>query len=844
MNHSNCTHEPELPAGNGLCSVSRIWLGADKGLNATRLFRKTISIRDTGALQSARWVVFADAVYHIWVNGHYVGRGPTFFHPHRRPIQCYDVRRWLRSGRNVMAALVHSPGLSLHNYIPSACPGLVCRLDLQFRNGKRRTVRSDGSWKASARTGWRSDSPRRSWAIGFIEHFDAGRHPFGWMDPDFDDSRWPVAEPRAPFRREQPGVYIDPGLPKLRFEFMPVRSVNGVYTVGGKGAALRFNRKLTCAAFGNALLSESWTPARAFMAQKSFNPQTGGFTLRGARASKAIALCFDLGAQYTGGVVFEMESDTGGTLDMGWAELMEHGRPQVMRKGNTYADRFEAKPGRNRWQPIGFSSGRYLLLVVRGFAGTIRFHRFGMLASEPDLSWNGCFRCEKPMLNAIWNLCARTVRVGTQAGIMDCPTREQAAYVNDGNPTADWIARLTGDFSHWRHLVRETFAVQSQTGLIKTTIFSGAKAVLIDLELLAVINARDYLRESGDVATIREILPAGKRLLEGFSRWQDADGLFVFDWEHHYVWRNSLHPYCAKVTRIKNPGTAVAAFEHPLLNVFIDHPGMGWHNVGEPGIDRRGVNAAMNALLAIAYRALGEMADSCGESDGPAWRTKADRSTALCHRFWNAKRGVFADGIRRGRMLKQISQQTNTWCLMATKPDADAARRIMKIILSDKNRTMARSGPYFWHWMLPLMHELGLHREALQQIERRWSVMVKHGATTLWETFAGDELDSYCHPFAAAPLDFLLRSIVGIGPLPDGQRVIELQPRWDLLNEVMACVMTPQGEIRIEWKRRAKEVVASGRLPPRIKARIHLPSGTVIERSGLWQLRIKDGTNR
>jgi hypothetical protein len=46
--------------------------------------------------------------------------------------------------------------------------------------------------------------------------------------------------------------------------------------------------------------------------------------------------------------------------------------------------------------------------------------------------------------------------------------------------------------------------------------------------------------------------------------------------------------------------------------------------------------------------------------------------------------------------------------------------------------------------------------EARRLIERLWGRMVDGGPGTTWETFLGNEKDSLCHPWGAAPLLYLL----------------------------------------------------------------------------------------
>ncbi len=71
---------------------------------------------------------------------------------------------------------------------------------------------------------------------------------------------------------------------------------------------------------------------------------------------------------------------------------------------------------------------------------------------------------------------------------------------------------------------------------------------------------------------------------------------------------------------------------------------------------------------------------------------------------------------------------------------------------------LCRCSPYFHFYFLPALRVAGLEGEAIALIKQEWGEMLERGATTAWESFAGDELDSLCHPWSTAPYLFLLGS--------------------------------------------------------------------------------------
>ncbi|MCF7838702.1 MAG: alpha-L-rhamnosidase N-terminal domain-containing protein [Candidatus Marinimicrobia bacterium] len=810
---------------NEMSHCKRLWLGDENRVNAVRAFRRVFEI--AGAVRRARLAYFADMHCHLWINGAYTARGPAFFHPHRKPVAHLDITAFLKPGKNCIAALVHAPGIALHNHVPSTCPGLVASLDVEMADGAILRLRTDARWKATERTGWRGDTPRRGWALAHIEDFDATHAPDDWRRPEFDDHAWPQAEEHTVFRPGHEGIFIDPQLPQLRFIYEPAVTLLFHRRVSSTPPPL--TKDATPDRFGRALMEEARSnPVQVHVKTESAT-HAGTLHIEGFDGDEGALIALDMGKQHTGAVHFEMKSESDGIVDIGWSERLVDGVPCVLQKGVSYADRFHARPGRNAWMPAQFSSGRYLLLAVRGFRGTVRFHRLGMLTSEPALSWQGRFECSDQRLNRIWELCSRTLRVGTQEGLMDCPTREQATYAGDGHPTAEWIGRLTGDYSYWQHLIRETFAAQSDDGLVKSATFSGMRTTLIDYMLLSITGTERYLVETGDAALAREVLPACRKTLGWFEKRFDADGLFDMPWEamaKHAPW-------------VTNPATAVDALRNPGLNLFIDHPGLGWHNREEPGIDRRGTNAAINALIVTAMRSLAALTDAAGGDDAPKWRAEADALAERCARFWNPDKGVFADGILAGRLLAQISQQTNIWSLMAgvsaPLPPGDILTRILDV----KDRDMARCGPYFWTYGLPILADHDLMVAAVDEIRRLWSPMLDAGATTLWETFRGDDLDSYCHPWSGAPVDFLPRHVAGIGSLPATADSITLTPALSLFERVSAAVVTPRGPVSLAWKRDGTVARLNGSLPNGVTGRLVLPSGIIQEVRNVWDYTVK-----
>ena len=133
----------------------------------------------------------------LYLNGEKVGDRVldpvvTQFDKRARYVR-YDVTGLLKKGRNVFGVILgngwyncstaetwHFDKSSWIDY-----PKFIFELEC----GGKVLLASDRSWKCL-----REDGPIRFNELREGEHYDAGREPGSWLDPDYDDSNWHQAE--------------------------------------------------------------------------------------------------------------------------------------------------------------------------------------------------------------------------------------------------------------------------------------------------------------------------------------------------------------------------------------------------------------------------------------------------------------------------------------------------------------------------------------------------------------------------------------------------------------------------------------------------------------------------
>lgn len=741
-----------------------IW---DEGTGPNRYlhFRRVFDLEGYCAKGLLR--ITADGRYVCWVNGNRVGQGPVPYRPPHFFLDAYDVSAHLRPGRNCIAVLVHSYGIHTHT---SASDGAGLLAELTLDRGGR--IVSDSTWKTAPAKAWMHRNRRRTWATGWSEDCDARKESQGWATPAFNDARWISASSRT--IDPQSRLYPRP-TPDLSRSFLPVGALFDCVRVSASPRPGKGSASLT------AWLDKEPAqpaPAQTMRAIKTALEQSKPLRLP-ASPDHGIALTFDLGEEWSGEIEFEVKAPAGVVIQGVGAERLIDGRATAAFKGADYAFTYTTREGRQNWTQFTYNALRYLHIVVRGTDAPIVFHRLGLVRRHSALPLGTSFRCDRPIWNRLYKVSTHTLEISTQEVQVDCPTREQAPYFGDAVWTGLWTAWLTGDSSHLRHLLWLGRTCQLENGLLYGTPLTGLghAHMMWDYSLIYIWGVRMLHDYSGDVEELRASLPTVERILAYFLNLTNRDGLLALD---------------AAEAQARGEGV-----------LFIDHNGLGWHIQSEPGIDRSGFNAALHLFLLNGYETYLHLAKAAGHTPAIAVtpQTVRDLRKKIGTTFWDQKAKLFADSLRPDGLSPSISEQTNALAVLFRVVPPNRGRKILERVLALKDRPVARCTPYFMIYLGEAMLACGMRAEAVELTAKRWKPMLDAGATTWWECFAGDHLDSFCHPWSALPLWMALRGILGIRPLAPAWKRVEVNPFTQGFGAASGKVITPHGELTVAWKK-------------------------------------------
>jgi hypothetical protein len=759
------------------------------------LFRKAVELASVPTRVPAR--ITADSRYALTVNGVEVFRGPLRSQPRRMHYDLFDLAPFLKAGQNTIAIYVKYYGKPKSFWLP-ATPNMTLGktgvMVFEANLGDAGWLTSDATWKAKLCDAWSDDWDTGDGGIiagGIpVEVFDARKYPFTWKDAGFDDSAWPQAQPVPAvhiggYARTQPPT--DPYGPLFP---RPIAKLAGDTQAPKSAAAF---------SLGDRVDESIGSPVKRVEAglqlQATSAPQPAQWPIAiNLTAGNSALFIIDMGRIVSGLVQFSVSAPAGTVID--WSYVEEPIKLPVSFIGAHAGTRYVAR-GENDQHEVFDSNGfRYAYALVHGVDGAVKLNRFAVKESVYPWQAGAAFECSDADLNRIYAAGIRTVQLNSHDAFIDCPTREQRAWVGDAvvhqmvhlATNTDW--RLA-----WHYLTLGNSP--RADGILPMSVVGEIEAsggtTIPDWSLHWVHGVHNLYRFCGDKDAVKSFMPTIERIL----RW--------------YL------PYQTKAGVLKDV--------------------VEWNLIDWAAISNEDTSGVITASWARGLREFAELAAWLEERSSQRWAESVlAKITAGFEMFWDEARGTYVDHVKGGVQQKEVSQLAGALAILAGIAPPARWPRIIDAITDESTLVVASwtgdpnnpyamdkmmkqfQGIYTPEWdvekqvviaqpfMSYVVHDAVAKAGAagrLPQLHKRWLQFLVDGYDTIGECWGWG---THVHGWSCAPTRDLIFYTLGVTPAEPGYASARIAPRLGGLQWAKGSVPTPHGLIHVSVKGDAVEI--------------------------------------
>lgn len=319
-----------------------------------------------------------------------------------------------------------------------------------------------------------------------------------------------------------------------------------------------------------------------------------------------------------------------------------------------------------------------------------------------------------------------TLRECMQTVYEDGPKRDHRLWAGDMYLQTLANRFTFGNYDLTRRCLYLFAALADERGNVISNIFehplphAQERSHCITYALLWNSTLLEYLCDTGDYDTARELWPVARRQVEEALGYVDDDGIYRHSYERG-TW------------------------------MFFD-----WRE----GLD---MNTLMQGAMIFGLDQTYELARMLGTEDEVSdWPGISRKMRNAARRdMFDRERGVFVSGPDR-----QVSALAQAWMIKAGVIKNRQARKAIENALA-MPEVMMPGTPYATHYLVDAMILAGMTDEAREYLRDYWGGMVAKGADTFWESYDPDNdfisaygfspLNSSCHAWSCTPVYFIHR---------------------------------------------------------------------------------------
>lgn len=439
--------------------------------------------------------ITGDDYYKLYINGRFVGQGPAPAYYFNYGYNCYDVKKYLREGENVIAVHVYYQGLINRVWNSGDYrQGLIAQLSMD----EEVILFTDETWKCRRALEFSGDATI-GYETQFVENIDSRLEEKGWRELEYNDSEWEnvfvnLSEDHKLVLQETPVLTVYEKKPKV-VELIE----EGHYFID----------------FGEEITGQF--KAEAF----------------GEAGEVITILCGE--------------------------ELLENSKNRVrydMRCNCIYKELWTLSGRKDVLEFYDYKAFRYVevispkcVILPESICAVVRHY--------PMKEESCVFHSSDKLLNSIWSICKNGVKYGAQEIFVDCPTREKGQYLGDATVTSRSHIYLSGDLRLTKKCLTD-FALSTFICPGMMAVAPGSfMQEIADFSLQWPYQLLNYYMHSGDIEFLKEMYPVAEGILTYFKKYQREDGLldYVVEKWNLVDWPENLRDnYDFPLTRPVSPG--------------------------------------------------------------------------------------------------------------------------------------------------------------------------------------------------------------------------------------------------------------------------------------------------
>ena len=731
--------------------------------------------------------ITADARYKLYVNGILVSRGPARGFQDHWPYDSVEIASYLKPGRNVLAVIAHSLGISNFQYLHQGYSGL-----LVWGKIGNVDISTNNEWRVRPAPEFKSHTQRVSIQLGFQEHLDLNQ-------TDTDD--WKSSKYKEDTAKgwHAPSIKVMGGMP---WNSLEVRGIPLMKEVTYLPQTIVSQSQ--CISIPKAAKSESNVVERFVQLKLEWEKPGTSMKSNGDFVSLRLSstgqkdtgiYCLDMEKEIVGSVVMDITGAAGGErVSYMVCEAMDGFKPVIELPSRVwckmaFGNQVILKPGHNQHEQYDHWGFRYLVVMVENIKQPLSL-KLRINGTGYPLDIQGAFKSSSKMLNRVYQMSVWTQECCMLDAYVDCPWREQAQWWGDARVQGANTYYLSADYRLIQRGIRQIGTQELPNGLTYGHAPTMAhECILPDFTLVWLMTFWDDYWQTGDLTLFKSMESRIHRALEYFETNAKYKGLLSYD---NRYW------------------------------LFLD-----WSPVFKDGYP-----TLYNLLYLAALRHVAELFKLCKN-------TTSTRKYALlaqqlekniCKYLFDSKTHSFNGGLDwKFKPVKQEIPHVYAWAvLLKLFPEYHRQfvdQHLLPLVRFNKPTDSAvPPSPYFMYYIFQALKQVGKSDEVISCIERWWGDAVHKGYTTtpeMWNAKEGDH--SLCHAWSAHPIVHFSNILLGIWQVKPAWKEICYAPDFTNVSSAQGKLATPLGVIESRWVKKNDIVTVSLKLPGGMNAVVKLP---------------------